>query len=355
MTDAIKKLREPAALGSAAFAALVTLAAVVSLLFTSGGSFSDIAYSDTGNLLSLEVAATAAFAVYLANHAGPALDKARLVTLVALATVAVAALFGLVSFFAGFGAQGASGTGKFAYFLAGAGGAIVIGLAGWYTWLTWQTHAPVRPPAPAAPQAGGPGGWAPPQQQGPGPQGGAQQQAAAAPTAPQQPAGFGWKPGNGAEQTAYLPPQTGNGPQTLQAQQSATGSYAVPPHMQGQQQAGVAGQGGQQQPQGGGVGGGQGQQGGGQVHGGGQGQQGGQGGAAERTQMMPPVPPTMQDYAPDPQPWQPQHGGSVPQPPPTRPMNPPQPPPTRPMNPADGPTVAEGEQGNGPFGVGNWQ
>jgi hypothetical protein len=295
MTDAITKLREPAALGAAAFAALMTLAAVISLLFTSGPSFSAIAYSETGSLLSFEVAAGIAIAVYLANHVGPALPKARLVTLVALVTAAAAALFGLVSFFAGFGAQGASGTAKFTYFLAGAGGAVVLGLAGWYTWLTWQTHAPARPAAPAAPA---PGGWAP--QQGQGPQGGA---------APQQPGpgqqGYGWKPGNAAEQTAYLPPQGGsNGPQTLQAQQSATGSYAVPP---GGAHAGP--------------------------------QQGGQGGG-ERTQMIPPVPPTMQDYAPDPQPWQPggaQQGG-VPQPPPTRPMNP-----------------GEGQDPEGPFGVGNWQ
>jgi hypothetical protein len=324
MTDAIKKLREPAALGAAAFAALITLAAVISLLFTSGGSFSDIAYSDTGNLLSLPVAAAVAFAVYLANHVGPTLPKARLVTLIALVTVAAAAVFGLVSFFAGFGAQTASGTGKFAYFLAGAGGAIVIALAGWYTWLTWQTHAPARPAAPVGPGAGtAQGGGAPPQQQHGvpqqqgGPQGGVPQQ----PGGPggQQPAGFGWKPGNAAEQTAYLPPQPGgNSPQTLQAQQSATGSYAVPPHLQQQGQPGQPGQPGQQ----------------------------GQGGG-ERTQMIPPVPPTMQEFAPDPQPWQPQHGGAQPQ----HGGSVPQPPPCRPMNPAEGKIGEE----QGPFGVGNWQ
>jgi hypothetical protein len=127
-----------------------------------------------------------------------------------------------------------------------------------------------------------------------GAHGAPQQQAAAQPG---QPAGFGWKPGNAAEQTAYLPPQAG-GPQTLQAQQSASGSYAVPPHQ---------GQGGQ--------------------------------GGGERTQMIPPVPPTMQEYAPEPQPWQPQHGqqqhGQQQ---------------ARPAHQGD----PNGE-GNGPFGVGNWQ
>lgn len=335
MTDALSKLREPAALGAAAFAALMTLAAVINLLFTSGGSFSDTAYADTGNLLSFEVAIAVAAAVYLANHVFPALEKARLITLVALITVAVAGVLGLVSFFAGFGAQGASGTDKFTYFLGGAAGAIVIGLAAWYAWLTWQTHAPARPAAPITPVA--PGGWTPPQpaqQQGQGggvgqgggmgQQGGLgqqsampQQQAGGA----QQDAGFGWRPGNAAEQTAYLPPQGGNGPQTLQAQQSPTGSFAVQPQPgqqpQHPQQGGQPGQGHGVQP----------------------GQPGQpQGGSDQRTQMIPPVPPTMQEYAPDPQPWQPQ-GGSVPQPPPTRPMNQ-----------GEGPA-----EGDGPFGVGTWR
>lgn len=331
MTDAITKLREPAALGAAVFAALSTLAAIVSLLFTSGGSFTDIAYSETGYLLSFPVAAAVAIAVYLANHVAPALAKARLVTLVSLVTVAAAALFGLVSFFAGFGAD-SSGTGKFTYFLSGAAGAVVIGLAGWYTWLTWQTHAAARPSAPAAPA---PGGWNPgmPQQpQQPGPQQPGQ------PGPP--PGGFGWKPGNANEQTAYIPPQSPAGPpQTLQAHQSPTGSFRVPPPQQqpGQAPQQPGPQHGQPGPQQSGP---QHQQQPGQHQRppqGGPGQTG-----AEATQMMPPVPSTIQDYAPDPQPWQPHGpgGGNVPQPPPTRPMNP-----------GDGPT----EAGEGPFGVGNWQ
>ena len=141
------------------------------------------------------------------------------------------------------------------------------------------------------------------------------------------PPGFGWKPGNAAEQTAYLPPQNAAGsPQTLQAQQSASGSFSVPPAQQPQH-------GQPQQPQ--------------QPMHGQQPQPGQQfqypGG--EATQMMPPVPPTMQEYAPNPQPWQPQGpGGNVP---------PQQQPQAHPMHPGERP--AEPEQGNGPFGVGNWQ
>ena len=236
MTDAIKKLREPAALAAAAFAALSVLASVIELLFTSGGSFSDTASGQTGNLLSFPVALALAIAVYLANHVGPALDKARLITLVTLATAAVAAVFGLVSFFAGFGA-GISGTDKFAYFLAGAGGAGAIGVAAWYVWLTWQTHAPARPAEPVPPLGGvggvggGQTGWGVQQGQSgvPGQPGmGGQQPGAGQPPQGQQPAGFGWTPGNPNEQTAYLPPQAAAaGPQTLHAQQSASGSYSV--------------------------------------------------------------------------------------------------------------------------------
>jgi hypothetical protein len=235
--------------------------------------------------------------------------------------VAVAAVFGLVAFFASFGAD-VSGTDKFAFFLAGAGGAAAIGVAGWYTWLTWQTHAPARPAAPAAAPAAAPN-WGGPQQPGQpvAPQG--QPQAQGQP----QPAGFAWSPGNVNEQTAYIPPQApATGPQTLQAQQSPTGSYSVPGSMrQGQQQAQQPGQ--PQQPRG---------------------QQAGD----ARTQMMPPVPPTMQEYAPNPQPWQPGPGGQ---------QNVPNPPPTHPMAPGDVPTQApEGERNDGgqqpgPFGVGNWQ
>lgn len=314
MTDAIKKLREPAALGAAAYAALSILASVIELLFTSGGSFSDTAAGQMGNLLNFPAALAIAIAVYLANHVEPALPKARLITLVALGTAAAGAVFGVVAFFATFGAD-VSGTDKFAFFLAGLGGAAALGVSGWYAWLTWQTHAPARPAAPAAPSAAAGTGWGAPQQQAPQQQGGQQPQQPGQGQG-QQPAGFSWSPGNVNEQTAYIPPQGPAGPQTLQAQQSPTGSYSVPGSLRPGQQPG------QQNPQ------------------------------AQQTQMMPPVPPTMQEYAPNPQPWQPGPGGQVP---PQPQQNVPNPPPTRPMPPHETPTQqAEGE-GQGPFGVGNWQ
>jgi hypothetical protein len=316
MTDAIKKLREPAALGAAAYAALSILASAIELLFTSGGSFSDTAAGQLGNLLDFPVALAIAIAVYLANHVDPVLPKARLITLVALGTSAVAAVFGVVAFFASFGAD-VSGTDKFAFFLSGAGGAAAIGVAGWYAWLTWQTHAPARPAAPAAPAQAPVAGanWGGPQQPGVPPQ---QPGHGAAPQG-QQPGGFAWSPGNVNEQTAYIPPQAPAGPQTLQAQQSPTGSYSVPGAMRPGQQQGVP----PQQPQ--------------------HPQQPGD----ARTQMMPPVPPTMHEYAPNPQPWQPGPGGAT-----AAPQHnvPPQ---QQPAQPAENERNDGGAQG--PFGVGNWQ
>jgi hypothetical protein len=330
MTDAIKKLREPAALGAAAYAGLSVLASVIELLFTGGGSFSDTAAGQLGNLLNFPAALAIAIAVYLANHVDPALAKARLITLAALATAAVAAVFGLVAFFASFGAD-VTGTDKFAFFLSGVGGAAAIGVAGWYAWLTWQTHAPARPAAaPAAAPAPGVGvNWgaaAPQQPAGQPQQPGAGQQVPQSPQG-QQPAGFAWSPGNPNEQTAYIPPQAAPGPQTLQAQQSSTGSYSVPPTVR------QPGQPQQQPPQA-------------------QPTQPQQHGDA-RTQMMPPVPPTMQEYAPNPQPWQPGAPQQVPQ------QGAPTPPPTRPMPPNETPTQQPDNERNdgqpGPFGVGNWQ
>ena len=304
MTEAIKRLREPAALGAALFAALSELSAVILLLFTSNGSFSDISAGEAGNLLSFQVALALAIAVYLANHAGAPIGKARLVTLISLISAVAGGLFGLVAFFAGLGAQGASGTQKFAYFLGGVAGIVVLGLAARYTWLTWQSAHAAAPAqgAPSAPIVGGfrgpqapPPGMGVPQQGGPqAPQGGPQQ------GGPQPQGGFNWSPGQANDQTAYLPPQNPAGPPTLQAQQSVTGSFSVPPPGQG----------------------------------------------GERTQMIPPVPPTMQEYAPSPQPWQPAGPGgqnTVPQPPPTRPM------------PPQGQGQGQDPNQEGPFGVGNWQ
>lgn len=216
MSDTLKKLREPAALAAVAYAGLSLLAALLDLLLppsTDGVSepFANRAHDQTTAFLSVTVAAAVGFAVYLANEAGPALAKARLITLAALIEAALAALLGVISVLAQFGAQGVPGEDKFTRFLEGAGGAAVLAVAGWYTLTLWQAHAAARP-KPAAPAGwpGGPGypqqqtpppggfGWAPPQGQAPG------QMPAQAPGQVRQP---GQQPqGFGADSTQLLPP-----------------------------------------------------------------------------------------------------------------------------------------------------
>jgi len=256
MSDTLKKLREPAALAAVAYAGLVLLAAVINLLVPPSyngatQSFASRAYDQATTFLSLSVALAVAAAVYLANEIEPELGRARLVTLVALIEGGVAALFGVVTALALFGADGPPGQTKLAQFFAAAGGAAVVAVAAWYAWLTWQKHAAKPQQAAPAPWPGGPGAGGPgyPQQQ---------------PTAP--PGGFGWTP--------------------QQPQQVPYGA--------GQGQSGQPGQ---------------------------QGQQGQQQFGGDRTQMLPPVPgganpvaptqaqpavpPMMQNYAPQAQPWSP--------------------------------------------------
>jgi len=254
MSDTLKKLREPAALAAVAYAGLVLLAAVINLLVPPSyngatQSFASRAYDQATTFLSLSVAIAIAAAVYLANEIEPELGRARLVTLVALIEGGVAALFGVVTALALFGADGPPGQTKLAQFFAAAGGAAVVAVAAWYAWLTWQKHAAKPQQAAPAPWPGGPGAGGP----------GYPQQQAAPP-----PGGFGWTP----QQPQQQPPQ----PQQV--------PYGAGPGQQGQQQFG-----------------------------------------GDRTQMLPPVPggpnpaaptqaqpvvpPSMQGYQPQPQPWSP--------------------------------------------------
>jgi len=249
MSDTLKKLREPAALAAVAYAGLVLLAAVINLLVPPSyngatQSFASRAYDQATTFLSLSVALAVAAAVYLANEIEPELGRARLVTLLALVEGGVAALFGVVTALALFGADGPPGQTKLAQFFAALGGAAVVAVATWYAWLTWQKHAAKPQQAAPAPWPGGPGAGGPgyPQQSAP------------------PPGGFGWTP--------------------QQPQQVPYGAGQGQPGQQGQQQFG-----------------------------------------GDRTQMLPPVPggpnpvaptqgqpvvpPTMQNYQPQPQPWSP--------------------------------------------------
>lgn len=276
MSDTLKKLREPAALAAVAYAGLVLLAAVINLLVPPSyngatQSFSSRAYDQATTFLSLSVALAVAAAVYLANEIEPELGRARLVTLLALIEGGVAALFGVVTALALFGADGPPGQTKLAQFFAAVGGAAVVAVATWYAWLTWQKHAAKPQQAGPAPWPGGPGAGGPgyPQQSAP------------------PPGGFGWTP----QQPQQVPYGAGLGQQ---------GGQPGQPGQPGQQQFG----------------------------------------SGDRTQMLPPVPgganpvapnqaqpvvpPTMQNYAPQAQPWSPgvTGGQQIPQQPQPQPQQP---------------------------------
>jgi hypothetical protein len=311
MTDAMKKLREPAAVAAVVFAGLSLLVALLNLLAPPGGSgsFADVAANQVDGFLSVLVAAAAAFGVYLANHAGPVVLKARLITLVALIEFGVAALFGVICVLAMFGASG--GQSRFYEFIDAVGRAAVVAVAAWYVWLTWQQHAAVRP-APAAPS------W---QQSGPGYQQPGQQ----APGQQPPPGGFGWtpqqpqQPGGAPLQGIVGPPAPFGGADRTQMLPPIPGGPVNPQQMP---------QGAGQPPM----------------------------GAARQ----PPLPPTMQGYAAQPNPWSPggpgaqqQSGQQIPgqQPPaaPTQQFPQQQPPQPQPQQQPDQPTPSN------PFSVGDWR
>src|ERR1700722_11366058 len=139
MPDAIKTLREPAALAGVAFLGLSLLGLLIGLLIpqsvdgVSTSTFGERSFNSDSQFLGIGIAAGVAFAVYLANHVSEgALGKAKLITLIALIEGAVAALFGLITLFASFSANTGSGTSSFANFLTGLGGLAGLGVALWY-------------------------------------------------------------------------------------------------------------------------------------------------------------------------------------------------------------------------------
>lgn len=208
MPETLKKLREPAALAAVVFAGLVILVGIIDLLAPPGNGasavpFSDRAYDETTGFLNLEVAAAVAFAVYLANHAGPAVERARLITLAALVEVGLAALFGVITALAQFGASGVDGESKLLKFLEAVGGGAVVGVAGLFVWLTWQILAPATNSAGSGGRPAGAfvgGNWP----SGPGGSGsGATGQQYGQPAPP--PGGFGWTPQQGGQPTPGQP------------------------------------------------------------------------------------------------------------------------------------------------------
>jgi hypothetical protein len=288
MPDSMKKLREPAALATVAFVGLGLIGLLIGLLSPDGdggfGSFSDRSYTASGLFLSFDFAIALTIAVYLANHAaGGPLAKARLITLAALVEAAVAIVFGVITMLAAFGADGVGGSAKFGNFLGGLGTLAVLAVAAWYVWLTWQQHAPAKAPVAQAPA---------------------------------------WSGGYPVQQQYGQPPQ----PQPGQYPGQQAGQYPGQPQPQGQPQAP-----GQQNPPPGGFGWTPQQQ---------------AGQAADRTQLLPPVPGGPAGFAASPQPWNP----AAPQPGPGQNPGQNQGRPQQPGQPGEQP-----QQPSGPFSVGDWR
>ncbi|MEV8633699.1 hypothetical protein AB0395_18775 [Streptosporangium sp. NPDC051023] len=97
------RLREPAAWLMIAVASTGVLVGVEQLLFgtSSGGSFAFRAANQVGGFTSPVTAALLVGAVLLAGHAGPAIERLKLMVQVAVGTLGLAALFGTVGLFGG--------------------------------------------------------------------------------------------------------------------------------------------------------------------------------------------------------------------------------------------------------------
>lgn len=322
MTDAINKLREPAAFAALGYAGLSLLAALLNLLIppSSDGvseAFSGRAADQAPNFLSVTVAAAAVFALYVANRQRNGLMRARLITLIGLVELGAGLVLGALCTLIQFGDQ-APAQSKFYAFLELVGRALVVAVATWYAWLAWQQHAAVRPaPGGDAWQGGAPSG-APGYPQGNQAPFGQQQQ-------PQQgppPGGFGWTPQQQQPPTQqFNPAGPGAGPQ--QPPFGTDRTQMLPPVPGAQQPVSPL------RPD------------------------GTQGGARDQG----PVPPTMQGFAAQPGAWSPGGPGARQDPAPPTQQFPPVPP--QAQHPGQQPGQPGQQQDRdrqqNPFSVGDWQ
>ena len=152
-TEALQKLREPAAFALLGAAGLQLLAGLINL-FSSGG-FTLNAFGESagyGLFANLTLALIVAGSVILVT-VGQATPQARNVVTAALAVAGVALLFGLLSLLAGLVADIGDGAGKAAMFFWGVSKLVVVGAAGYFAFLNFQSMKPARPAA--MPGAGG--------------------------------------------------------------------------------------------------------------------------------------------------------------------------------------------------------
>ncbi|WP_198653080.1 hypothetical protein [Actinocorallia populi] len=148
-TEALQKLREPAAFALIGAAGLQLLAGLISLF--SYGGFTLNAYGEAagyGLFTNLHLALGVAAAVILVTW-GRTSPQARTVVMAALGVAGVALLLGLLSLLAGLVAEGPGGASKAAMFFWAVSKLVVCGAAAYFVFLHFQAMQPARPaPAP---------------------------------------------------------------------------------------------------------------------------------------------------------------------------------------------------------------
>ncbi|MEO3786630.1 hypothetical protein ABGB12_25165 [Actinocorallia sp. B10E7] len=146
-TEALQKLREPAAFALLGAVGLQLLAGLLNL-FSSGG-FTFNAYSEAagyGLFTNLTMALAVAGSVILVTL-GQATPQARNVVTAALGIVGVGLLFGLLALLAGLVADVGGGADKAAMFFWGVSKLVVCGAAAYFAFLNFQSMQPARPAA----------------------------------------------------------------------------------------------------------------------------------------------------------------------------------------------------------------
>ncbi|ROO90008.1 multisubunit Na+/H+ antiporter MnhB subunit [Actinocorallia herbida] len=144
-TEALQRLREPAAYLLLGAAALQVLAGLI-WLFSSGG-FTTRALGETansGNFTGFILAALTVLAVLFATRPAPSPAAKNIVT-GALVIVAIGLVLGVISLFSGLLTEFSTGGGKAAAFFYGLSKIAVSGGAGYFIFLNFKTFQPARP------------------------------------------------------------------------------------------------------------------------------------------------------------------------------------------------------------------
>ncbi|MDX6744614.1 hypothetical protein [Actinocorallia sp. A-T 12471] len=145
-TEALQRLREPAAYLLLGAAAVQVLAGLISLF--AGAAFTSNAFGESygavGSFTGFILAALVVGAVLLATSPAPSAAAKTIVT-GALAVVGVGLALGVITLFAGLLSEYASGGDKAAAFFFGLSKIAISAGAGYYVFLNFKTFQPARP------------------------------------------------------------------------------------------------------------------------------------------------------------------------------------------------------------------